>query len=107
VVIDAGAILTLSCGGQHLVLTPAGIFSSSPIVLGGAPIPGAPPAIQPPRLPGESEPEAAGRLMALPLSLPEFAWEHEPPPVEVLPDPVVCEECFQLAQKQLRTLATR
>lgn len=76
------------------MLTPAGIFSSSLIVLGGVPIPGTPPAIQPPQLPGESEPQAAGRLMTLPPSLPEFAWEHEPEPVEVLPEPVVCRNCL-------------
>ncbi|MEB0043672.1 hypothetical protein, partial [Pseudomonas sp. MH10] len=63
--------------------------------------------IHPPQLPGESEPQAAGRLMTLPLSLPEFAWEHEPEPVEVLPEPVVCEECFQLAQKNSETFTAR
>ncbi|WPX62634.1 hypothetical protein [Pseudomonas sp. MH10] len=45
--------------------------------------------------------------MTLPLSLPEFAWEHEPEPVEVLPEPVVCEECFQLAQKNSETFTAR
>jgi type VI secretion system secreted protein VgrG len=107
VVIDAGAQLTLSCGGQHLVLTPAGIFSSSLIVLGGAPVPGTPPAIQPPQLPGESVPEAAGRLMALPPSLPEFAWEHEPAPVEVLPEPVVCRNCLTRAVAKAQALLAR
>ncbi|MEB0094439.1 hypothetical protein QN408_24835, partial [Pseudomonas sp. CCI4.2] len=52
------------------------------------------------QLPGESEPQAAGRLMTLPLSLPEFAWEHEPEPVEVLPEPVVCENCLLRARNQ-------
>ena len=41
-VINAGLGLTLSAGGQHIVLTPAGIFSSTPILLGGVPMPGTP-----------------------------------------------------------------
>ncbi|MEB0150749.1 hypothetical protein QN398_24950, partial [Pseudomonas sp. CCC2.2] len=69
--------------------------------------PGTPPAIQRPQLPGESAQEAAGRLMALSPSLPEFSWEHEPEPVEVLPEPAVCEECLQAAQDELEGFATR
>ncbi|MEB0181004.1 type VI secretion system tip protein VgrG, partial [Pseudomonas sp. CCC3.2] len=42
IVIDGGITLTLSINGQHLVLNPAGIFSSVPIVLGGVPLPGTP-----------------------------------------------------------------
>jgi len=42
IVINAGLGLTLSAGGQHIVLNPAGIFSSVPIMLGGAPMPGTP-----------------------------------------------------------------
>ncbi|MGS0739635.1 type VI secretion system tip protein TssI/VgrG [Pseudomonas sp. GG8] len=107
VAIDAQGFLTLKGAGQHLVFTPAGIFSSSLITVGGAPIPGTPPAIQRPQLPGESAQEAAGRLMALSPSLPEFSWEHEPEPVEVLPEPAVCEECLQAAQDELEGFATR
>jgi type VI secretion system secreted protein VgrG len=51
VVIEGGISLTLSINGQHLVLNPAGIFSSVPIVLGGVPMPGTP-AI--PLAPGEA-----------------------------------------------------
>ncbi|MEB0043694.1 hypothetical protein QN380_25020, partial [Pseudomonas sp. MH10] len=42
IVIDGGITLTLSINGQHLVLNPAGIFSSVPILCGGAPVPGTP-----------------------------------------------------------------
>ncbi|MEB0182910.1 hypothetical protein QN366_23005, partial [Pseudomonas sp. CCC3.2] len=42
IVIDGGITLTLSINGQHLVLNPAGIFSSSPIICGGTPVPGTP-----------------------------------------------------------------
>ncbi|WP_053279704.1 type VI secretion system tip protein VgrG, partial [Pseudomonas chlororaphis] len=35
VVVDASTSLTLKAGGQHIVITPGGIFSSVPIVLGG------------------------------------------------------------------------
>ncbi|VEF07612.1 Rhs element Vgr protein [Pseudomonas fluorescens] len=40
VVIDAGTSLTLTAGGQHIVINAGGIFSSVPIVEGGAPMAG-------------------------------------------------------------------
>ncbi|WP_191650676.1 bacteriophage T4 gp5 trimerisation domain-containing protein [Pseudomonas fluorescens] len=42
VVIDAGISLTLKAGGQHIVINSGGIFSSVPIVQGGAPVSGVP-----------------------------------------------------------------
>jgi len=41
VVINAGMSLTLQAGGQHILITAGGIFSSVPIVVGGAPVAGA------------------------------------------------------------------
>ncbi|MEO6676831.1 MAG: type VI secretion system tip protein VgrG [Pseudomonas sp.] len=38
VVIDAGTSLTLTAGGHHIVIDASGIFSSVPIVEGGAPL---------------------------------------------------------------------
>ncbi len=52
VVMDAGANITLMAGGQHLLIGAAGIYASSPIQLGGVPMPGLPAV---PLLPGESE----------------------------------------------------
>ena len=43
VVIDAGMSLTLTAGGHHLVINAAGIFSSVPVVEGGAPMAGVAP----------------------------------------------------------------
>ncbi|AZD09024.1 VgrG protein [Pseudomonas chlororaphis] len=43
VVVDASTSLTLKAGGQHIVITPGGIFSSVPIVQGGAPVAGVAP----------------------------------------------------------------
>lgn len=43
VVINAGMSLTLSAGGQHIVISAGGIFSSVPIVLGGVPVVGVAP----------------------------------------------------------------
>jgi type VI secretion system secreted protein VgrG len=40
VVIDAGMSLTLSAGGHHIVINAGGIFSSVPIIEGGAPLAG-------------------------------------------------------------------
>ncbi|WP_341520543.1 type VI secretion system tip protein VgrG [Pseudomonas sp. G.S.17] len=42
VVIDAGMTATIKAGGQWINITPVGIFSSVPIFLGGAPMPGLP-----------------------------------------------------------------
>ena len=41
-VVNGGASMTLMAGGQHLMLTPLGIYSSTPILPGGVPIPGLP-----------------------------------------------------------------
>ncbi|CAI8923161.1 Type VI secretion system spike protein VgrG4b [Pseudomonas sp. IT-P258] len=43
VVIQAGMSLTLQAGGQHILISAGGIFSSVPIVQGGAPLVGTPP----------------------------------------------------------------
>lgn len=43
VVIDADMSLTLKAGGHHIVINACGIFSSVPIVEGGAPLAGIPP----------------------------------------------------------------
>lgn len=42
VVINAGMSLTLKAGGQHILITAGGIFSSVDIVQGGAPVAGVP-----------------------------------------------------------------
>ncbi|WP_297843703.1 type VI secretion system tip protein TssI/VgrG [Pseudomonas sp.] len=49
IVLDAGVSLSLSAGGHHLIISAAGIFVSSLVVLGGAPIPGTPAS---PTIPG-------------------------------------------------------
>ncbi|MFZ0153253.1 bacteriophage T4 gp5 trimerisation domain-containing protein, partial [Pseudomonas sp.] len=49
VILDAGASITLKGGGQHIVIGPGGIFSSSEIQIGGAPLAGTAAA---PALPG-------------------------------------------------------
>jgi len=41
-IIDAGITLTLKAGGQHIFISPAGIFCSVPILLGDFPLPGTP-----------------------------------------------------------------
>ncbi|MDD2050279.1 type VI secretion system tip protein VgrG [Pseudomonas putida] len=40
VILDAGASITLKGGGQHIVIGPGGIFSSTEIQIGGAPVAG-------------------------------------------------------------------
>lgn len=61
IVLNAGVGLTLSAGGQHIVITPAGIFSSTLILPGGVPVPGVPAA---PLAPGAVQGLTAGVLAA-------------------------------------------
>lgn len=59
IVIDGGLSLSLSVNGQHILLNPAGIFSSSLIVPGGVPVPGMPAE---PLVPDGTEPLFAALL---------------------------------------------
>lgn len=63
IILDAGTSITLKGGGQHIVIGPGGIFSSTEIQLGGAPFMG---AAANPVLPGALSALAAPRL---PLAL--------------------------------------
>ena len=66
IVINAGLGLTLSAGGQHIVLNAAGIFSSVPILLGGVPMPGTPAM---PLAPGDTQALSVGTLEAAQVSI--------------------------------------
>jgi len=68
VTVEAGAQLSLSAGGQSLLLNSAGIFSSVPIVQGGAPLRGlrTPTSTALPDIP----------LSAVQLSLMTRAWQN-------------------------------
>ncbi|KFE44834.1 hypothetical protein IV02_28645, partial [Pseudomonas syringae] len=65
VVIDAGMTATLKAGGQWINITPLGIFSSVPMLLGGMPMPGMPAV---PGLPTALVPKAA--TPAIPSLIP-------------------------------------
>ncbi|MES2870098.1 MAG: type VI secretion system tip protein VgrG [Pseudomonadota bacterium] len=52
-VVDGGPLMTLMAGGQHLLLTPAGIYSSTPVLPGGVAVPGLPAASATPGQVGE------------------------------------------------------
>lgn len=80
-ILDAGASVTLKGGGQHIVIGPGGIFSSTEIQIGGAPaagttaapvLPGmlegltAPPALPLPSLPFYQQQAVAGALLPIP-----------------------------------------
>ncbi|MFP6830775.1 MAG: type VI secretion system tip protein TssI/VgrG [Pseudomonas sp.] len=71
VVIDAGMSLTLSAGGHHIVINAGGIFSSVPIVEGGAPLAGISP-LQPLQAVGAIAPP----LSATPLSIVNSARQQ-------------------------------
>ncbi|MDD2050613.1 type VI secretion system tip protein TssI/VgrG, partial [Pseudomonas putida] len=63
VILDAGASITLKGGGQHIVVGPGGIFSSSEIQIGGAPAAG---TAASPVLPGMLEGLSTPAALALP-----------------------------------------
>ncbi|WP_243245305.1 type VI secretion system Vgr family protein, partial [Pseudomonas maioricensis] len=66
VVIDAGLSATIKAGGHWISISPAGIFSSVPIQLGGVPVPGMPAV---PGLPAALIPQVA--LPANPSLIPD------------------------------------
>ncbi len=69
-ILDAGASITLKGGGQHIVIGPGGIFSSTEIQLGGAPAAGTAAA---PVLPGMLE----GLSIPSALPLPDLAFYQQ------------------------------
>lgn len=77
VVINGGLSLTLKAGGQHIVLNSTGIWSTTPIRLGGAPVAGTPTSPLPPM--AKQYGVTGGTLKATPLK-PAQASE----PVEVI-----------------------
>ncbi|TWR93008.1 type VI secretion system tip protein VgrG [Pseudomonas saxonica] len=83
VVLEAGANITLMAGGQHLVIGGGGIFSSTPIVLGGAPVPGTPAS---PLIPGEVE--ALHSLVLAPATQMQALQQKHP----------ACPQCEALKQ---------
>jgi type VI secretion system secreted protein VgrG len=83
VVIDAGMSLTLTAGGHHIVINASGIFSSVPIVEGGAPLAGIQPlqALQAPA-------RTANAVIANPMSIVASARQQA---ADYCP---LCEACL-------------
>ncbi|MGB9091004.1 MAG: type VI secretion system tip protein VgrG [Pseudomonas farsensis] len=71
VVINAGMSLTLQAGGQHILITAGGIFSSVPIVQGAVPVAGVP-SMQA----ALAQASAAQAIIANPLSISAAAKRH-------------------------------
>ncbi|TDF84066.1 type VI secretion system tip protein VgrG [Pseudomonas sp. H9] len=70
-IVDTGAGITLKAGGQHIVIGPGGIFSSTDIQTGGAPIAGTAAApLLPGRLEGLSSPETLVPTLASSGAIP-------------------------------------
>lgn len=82
VVIDAGMSLTLSAGGHHIVINAGGIFSSVPIVQGGAPLAGLAPLQSQQGVAGVS-PAASATPLSIISSAREQAADYCP----------LCEAC--------------
>jgi type VI secretion system secreted protein VgrG len=82
VILDAGVTLTLTAGGQHILISPAGIFSSVPILLGGVPVPGTPAL---PLAPGATKSLEIGAIAPATLGAAQVStFKHSAP---------FCEEC--------------
>jgi type VI secretion system secreted protein VgrG len=82
VVIDAGMSLTLSAGGHHIVINAGGIFSSVPIVEGGAPLAGIAP-LQPLQAVGGIAPPVSATPLSIVNSARQQAADYCP----------LCEAC--------------
>jgi type VI secretion system secreted protein VgrG len=82
VVIDAGVSLTLSAGGHHIVINAGGIFSSVPIVEGGAPLAGIAP-LQPLQAVGGIVPPVSSTPLSIVNSARQQAADYCP----------LCEAC--------------
>ncbi|MNJ53444.1 hypothetical protein D3C77_488290 [compost metagenome] len=89
VVIDAGMSLTLKAGGQHIIISAGGIFSSVPIVPGGAPVVGV--ASQQAL---SVLPVAAAALVALSLAAQKTALVHAAR--QAAPICAVCEKLAEM-----------
>jgi type VI secretion system secreted protein VgrG len=88
VVIKGDSSLTLECGGQHIVINAAGIFSSVAIVQGGSPVAGLAPESARSLLPAASEALIAPSLAAQKLALTQAAQQAAP----------ICAVCQKLAE---------
>ncbi|WP_350614033.1 type VI secretion system tip protein TssI/VgrG [Pseudomonas sp. HY7a-MNA-CIBAN-0227] len=80
IVVDGGASVTLQAGGQWITVSAGGIFSSSPIQIGGAPQAG---VVTAPLLPGVQK--ALLAVLAAPLSVAQVVSLKRRAPF--------CEEC--------------
>jgi type VI secretion system secreted protein VgrG len=87
-ILDAGASLTLKAGGQHFVMDLGGIFSSVPIVQGGAPMVGIPAQRAVAALPGSTEVLVVPSLAAQVPALIQAARQAAP----------ICAVCQKLPQ---------
>lgn len=83
VVIDAGMSLTLTAGGHHIVINAGGIFSSVPIVEGGAPLAGIQP-LQALQAPARTANAAIANPMSIVASARQQAADYCP----------LCEACL-------------
>lgn len=100
-ILDAGASITLKAGGQHIVIGGGGIFSSTPIQIGGAPASGTAAA---PLLPG-----LLGLLAVPSLLEQKHAQTAQPPGQPETPPPLkpVCKDCLLAAQAKADALVAR
>lgn len=88
VVINAGMSLTLTAGGQHIVINASGIFSSVAIVEGGTPVAGVPVQSALSLIPVAAQALIAPSLAAQKLALSQAAQQAAP----------ICAVCQKLAE---------
>ena len=98
-ILDAGASITLKAGGQHIVIGGGGIFSSTDILIGGAPASGTAAA---PLLPGLLGVLAVPSLVDQAQAVVGEEGEQQTTPVKP-----VCEACLLRAQVNAEALVPR
>ncbi|KMN19740.1 type VI secretion system tip protein VgrG [Pseudomonas weihenstephanensis] len=100
-ILDAGVSITLKAGGQHIVIGGGGIFSSTPIQIGGAPASGTAAA---PLLPGLLGLLAVPSLLEQKQAQTAQAPEQPETPAPLKP---VCKDCLLAAQAKADALVAR
>lgn len=98
-ILDAGASITLKAGGQHIVIGGGGIFSSTDILIGGAPASGTAAA---PLLPGLLGVLAVPSLVDQAQAVAGEEGEQQTAPIKP-----VCEACLLRAQVNAEALVPR
>ena len=103
-VVDGGLSLTLKAGGQHIVINPAGIWMTIPVLPIGVPMEGTP-SVPLPALTKEKGVESVASPAVTPLTAGLASTKAAANSTQEQDS--VCEECLKMAQKAVKPLVPR